>query len=53
MDRNTKEIDYIKKVWEERDGPGKEERYVVSRQRSKKTGPLEILFIKESQNAFQ
>lgn len=26
MKRNTKELDYIKKVWEEKDGPGKDER---------------------------
>ena len=36
MDKNTKKMDYIKKVWEERDGPGKDERYVVARQWSKK-----------------
>ena len=28
MNRNTKKLEYIKKVWEERDGPGKDERWV-------------------------
>ena len=28
MNRNTKKLEYIKKVWEQRDGPGKDERYV-------------------------
>ena len=27
MNRNTKKLEYIKKVWEDRDGPGKNERY--------------------------
>ncbi len=27
MNRNTKKLEYIKKVWEDRDGPGKDERY--------------------------
>ncbi|KAL9129594.1 MAG: hypothetical protein Q9217_001982 [Psora testacea] len=27
MNHNTKALKYIKKVWEERDGPGKNERY--------------------------
>ena len=27
MNRVTKELTYIKKVWEDRDGPGKDERY--------------------------
>ena len=36
MNRNTKKLEYIKKVWEERDGPGKDERYVDFRQESTK-----------------
>ena len=27
MNRNTRKLEYIKKVWEDRDGPGKDERY--------------------------
>ena len=26
MNRNTKKLEYIKKVWKDRDGPGKDER---------------------------
>ena len=30
VDQETKKLEYIKKVWEEHDGPGKEERYCTA-----------------------
>lgn len=43
MNRNTKKLEYIKKVWEERDGLGKDERYASVLQ---EIGLLGILLIK-------
>ena len=33
MNRNTKKFEYIKRVWEDRDGPGKDERCATSYER--------------------
>lgn len=43
MNRNTKKLEYIKKVWEERDGLGKDERYASVLQ---EIGLLGMLLIK-------
>ena len=29
MNRNTKKLEYIKKVWEDQDGPGKDQRSAI------------------------
>lgn len=50
MNRNTKKLEYIKKVWDERDGPGKDERYANI---LRETGLPETLLMHGCQNAFQ
>lgn len=40
MNRNTKKLEYIKKIWEDRDEPGKDERYAKILRESRLLGTL-------------